>query len=52
MHAIAQGHSGEVLSKKNDTNHFVRRCRDEKGKNVTRGGRGVSAEGDRLNNVV
>jgi len=35
MHAIAQDHSGEVMSKKNDTNHSVRRRADEKGKSVT-----------------
>lgn len=35
MHAIAQDHYGEVMTKKNDTNHSVRRCLDEKGKSVT-----------------
>jgi hypothetical protein len=35
MRAIAQGHSGEVLTKKNDTNHSVRRWQAEKGKSVT-----------------
>ncbi|AVJ78843.1 hypothetical protein CSC02_0382 [Enterobacter hormaechei subsp. hoffmannii] len=34
MHAIAQDHSGEVMAKKNDTNHSVRRCLAEKGKSV------------------
>ncbi|TCB94256.1 hypothetical protein E0L20_05825 [Enterobacter wuhouensis] len=33
--AIAQDHSGEVITKKNDTNHSVRRWQDEKGKSVT-----------------